>query len=180
MNVVEHTAALHSDVIRRTGPILVIDDELDLLQTYERLFHRLGYDVLTAERGAEGLRLANSQRLGLVITDLKLPDIDGLKIIESIRSKQNAPPVIVVSGLTSAKARDAAVAAGADAYLVKPFEISTLLALIRSSTARLSEAGLAFSSCDRRLNGRNGAGSTEAPTPPLGRECPNGYSAADR
>ena len=134
MNIVQR--ARESDSGRRTGPVLIIEDELDLLRTYERLFRRLGYDALTAQCGAEGLRLADSQRLGLVIADLKLPDIDGLTVVEAIRAIPDRPSIIVVSGFASIQARRAALAAGADAYLVKPFEVSTLVALIRNVTAR--------------------------------------------
>jgi two-component system KDP operon response regulator KdpE len=117
----------------RTPPILVIDDEPDFLRTYERVLRRLGYDVITAERGAEGLRIVGSRCLRLVITDLDLPDGDGLSIVAAIRAGTNPPPVIVVSGMPSVAARTAALAAGAAAYLPKPFPIAELAALIQSA-----------------------------------------------
>ena len=131
MNVAEQTNASESDAIRKTAPILIIEDEVDLLRTYERLLRRLGYEVLTADCGAEGLRLADSRELVLVVTDLKLPDIDGLKVVEAIRAQGNGLPIIVVSGFGSTHARGAALAAGADAYLAKPFAVSAFIDLIR-------------------------------------------------
>ncbi len=76
----------------KTGPVLVIDDEIDLLQTYERLLRRMGCDVVTAERGQEGLSIAQSRKVALVVVDMKLPDIDGLAVLRALRDLRNPPP----------------------------------------------------------------------------------------
>ena len=115
------------------SPILIIDDEREFLKTYERLLRRLGYDVITTESGLEGLQVADSRRLRLVITDVHLPDIDGLAIVKTIRARSDAPPVVVVSGIASADARRAAIAAGAAGFLAKPFPVAVLTALIREA-----------------------------------------------
>ena len=114
-------------------PILIIDDEREFLKTYERLLHRLGYDVVTTESGLEGLQVADSRRLRLVITDVHLPDIDGLAIVKTIRAHADAPPVVVVSGIASTDARRAAIEAGAAGFLAKPFPVAALTALIREA-----------------------------------------------
>jgi DNA-binding response OmpR family regulator len=120
---------------RSTAPILIIDDELEFLETYERLLRRLGYETISTERGREGLRIAQSRRIRLVVTDLHLPDIDGLAIVEAVRAQSDPPPVIVVSAAASPDARRAATAAGAAGFLAKPFSVAVLVALIRAATA---------------------------------------------
>jgi DNA-binding response OmpR family regulator len=118
-----------------TAPILIIDDEREFLDNYERLLRRLGYDTITTEQGKEGLRIAQSRCLRLVITDLQLPDIDGLAVVRAVRAQPDPPPVVVVSGVASRDARRAAIAAGAAGYLAKPFPVAALTALIREATA---------------------------------------------
>ena len=130
----ETPAASSTTCTRKTAPILIIDDEREFLNTYERLLRRLGYQVITTERGKEGLRMAESQCVRLVITDLQLLDLDGLAIVGAIRGQVDPPPVVVVSGEGSSDARRAALEAGAAGYLAKPFPIAALAALIRDIT----------------------------------------------
>jgi len=118
------------ETVRKTGPILVIDDEPDFLRFYERMLRRLHYDVVTAERGAEGVRIAGSRLLDLVVTDLRLPDMDGIAVIRAIRAGTHPPPIIVVSGFYTPETQRAAMDAGAAGYLAKPFSVSALTRLI--------------------------------------------------
>lgn len=115
----------------KTGPVLIIDDEVDLLRTYERVVRRVGYEAITAELGQTGLEIARSREVALVVVDLRLPDMDGIDIVRAIRAGANAPPVIVVTGLASAATRQAALEAGAVGYLSKPFSVLALAALVR-------------------------------------------------
>lgn len=115
-----------------TGPVLVIDDEVDLLHSYERLLRWMGCDVITAERGQEGLAIAQSRHIALAVVDLKLPDIDGLAVLRALRAGPDPPPVIVVSGFGSAQTRQAALDAGAAGYLAKPFSVLAFAALLRN------------------------------------------------
>lgn len=125
-----------TDTKGRTGPILLVEDEVDLRTTYERLLRRLRFEVIAVEQGADGLRIAESQGIRLVITDLKLPDMDGIALIRALRRSANPPPIIVASGLDSAATRRAALEAGAIAYLTKPFSLSTLTAQIQDVLKR--------------------------------------------
>ncbi|HEX6078447.1 MAG TPA: response regulator [Methylomirabilota bacterium] len=117
--------------------VLVVDDEGDLLITYERLLRRQGYDVITATTRAAGLAAVrasgNGRRLDLVISDLRLPDGDGLDVVRAARGAANPPPVFVISGFPSDETRRAAAAAGATAFFSKPFTAASLLAAVRST-----------------------------------------------
>ena len=112
--------------------VLVVDDEDDFLATYERLLRRQGYDVVTATSRAAGLAALAGEPPHLVISDLRLPDGDGLDVVRAARGAREPVPVIVVTGYPSDETRRAAFAAGATTFLSKPFAAAALLAAIRS------------------------------------------------
>ena len=116
--------------------ILVVEDEADLAVTYDRLLRREGYRVVTAASRAEGLKAIESSPPALVISDLRLPDGDGLDIIRAARALDPPAPVIVVTAFASRAARDAAQASGATAFLAKPFPASALLRLVHDELGR--------------------------------------------
>ena len=113
--------------------VLVVDDEGDFLATYERLLRRHGFLVTMAATRADGVAAVMRERPDLVIADLRLPDGSGLDVVWAARSMPEPPSVIVVTGYPSAETRQAALAAGATAFLAKPFAAAGLLVAIRSS-----------------------------------------------
>lgn len=116
--------------------ILVVEDEADLVVTYDRLLRREGYRVVTAASLAEGLKAIESSPPALVISDLRLPDGDGIGIIQAARALDPPAPVIVVTAFASRAARDSALASGAAAFLAKPFPASALLRLVHDELGR--------------------------------------------
>lgn len=113
--------------------VLVVDDEADFLATYERLLRRQGYEVVTATSRAAALAVLAGEPPHLVISDLRLPDGDGLDVVRAACGAREPVPVIVVTGYPSDETRRAALAAGATTFLAKPFAAAVLLAAIRSS-----------------------------------------------
>ena len=113
--------------------ILVVDDEADLVANYERLLRRRGYRVISAGSRAEGLTLVEREPLALLITDLRLPDGDGLDLVRAARGNPTPMPSIVVTGFASEASRTAARAAGASAYLGKPFAMSAFTSLVEQT-----------------------------------------------
>ncbi len=113
--------------------VLVVDDEVDFLATYERVFRREGLAVIAAASVALALVAIEREHLSLVISDLKLPDGDGLAVVRAARNGEPPVPVIVVTGFPSEDARRAALDAGATAFLPKPFVVSALVAAVRST-----------------------------------------------
>jgi CheY-like chemotaxis protein len=113
--------------------VLVVDDEADFLATYERLLRRQGYRVVVAMTRAAGVAAVASEHPDLVISDLRLSDGSGLDVVRAARSMPEPPSVIVITGYPSAGTRQAALAAGATAFLAKPFAAAGLVAAIRSS-----------------------------------------------
>jgi DNA-binding NtrC family response regulator len=110
--------------------ILVVDDEADLLATYERLLRRHGYRVIPAGTRRCALDAISSQRLALVVSDLRLPDGDGLDVVRAARALTPGPPVIVVTGFPSPAAQRLAMEAGAAAFVAKPFSVPSFSALV--------------------------------------------------
>jgi len=112
-------------------PVLVVDDEEDMRGTYERLLRRLGYRIVPAGSCQGALALVRAEPLALVITDLRLPDGDGLAVVRTARALPDPPPVVVVTGYPSEDRRRAALDAGARAFLGKPFGAAAFTELVR-------------------------------------------------
>ncbi len=116
-----------------SSAVLVVDDEQDLLASYERLLRRQGFVVIAAGSRHEGLVILGREPLKLVIADLRLPDGDGLDIVRAARGQPTPVPALVVTGFASEASRAAALAAGAAAYLAKPFAASEFSALVAAA-----------------------------------------------
>ncbi|MGH6689538.1 MAG: response regulator transcription factor [Gammaproteobacteria bacterium] len=118
------------------GPVvLVVEDEKDLVATYERLLRRQGCSVTAAGTIHDGLAALETGRVALVIADLRLPDGSGLAVVRAARERANGPPVIVVTGFASEQSRREALDAGATAYMAKPFSALALASLIQEVLA---------------------------------------------
>jgi two-component system, OmpR family, KDP operon response regulator KdpE len=110
----------------RVHKVLVVDDEAQMRRVLRASLIVHGYDVIEASSGEEALKTLNDERCDLVLLDLNLPGIDGIDTCRAIRSTSGIP-VIVVSIRDSEKDRAAALAAGADGYVAKPFSVDTIL-----------------------------------------------------
>ncbi|MBK9713530.1 MAG: response regulator [Kouleothrix sp.] len=110
--------------------ILVIEDELAIRRFLRATLPSHGYRVLEAGTGRDGLAQAAAARPDLIILDLGLPDIDGLEITRSLREWSEVP-IIVLSARGQERDKIAALDAGADDYLTKPFGVGELLARLR-------------------------------------------------
>ncbi len=101
--------------------VLVVDDELDLVDTCARLIEGLGYICLKAFDGPEAIAMIDAEHPDLIVTDFNLPHGDGLEILRRAREKPLQIPVIMMTGYHTADVAQAASDAGARAYLRKPF-----------------------------------------------------------
>jgi two-component system KDP operon response regulator KdpE len=119
--------------------VLVVDDEPQLLRALGINLRARGFDVDLAPTGEEGLRLAASHRPDVVILDLGLPGISGLDVIDGIRG-WSAVPIIVLSARDAEREKVAALDAGADDYVTKPFGMDELLARLRAAIRRQAPA----------------------------------------
>ena len=116
--------------------ILLIEDEKKIADTLSKGLKELNYHVETAYDGKIGLRLFESGSFNLVITDINLPGINGYDLCKIIRSRNQHVPVIMLTALSSTDDKIEGFDAGADDYLVKPFEFKELLVRIRALLKR--------------------------------------------
>jgi two-component system KDP operon response regulator KdpE len=123
-----------------TITVVLIEDDNHIRRFVHASMESSEIRVLDAEHGRRGLALAASARPDLVIVDLGLPDAEGLDVIRDLRGWTDLP-VIVLSARTREDEKVAALDAGADDYLTKPFGVSELLARIRAHLRRRNHAG---------------------------------------
>jgi two-component system KDP operon response regulator KdpE len=115
--------------------ILVVDDEPQLLRALQITLRARGYEVETAADGATALELAARRRPEAIVLDLGLPDLDGVEVIEGLRPWFTAP-IVVLSARQDSSDKVAALDAGADDYVTKPFGMDELLARLRAALRR--------------------------------------------
>jgi two-component system, OmpR family, manganese sensing response regulator len=116
--------------------ILLVDDETELSDPLSRVLLQEGYQVDIANDGAAGMNLALQNSYDLMILDWMLPHNSGLEICRSVRSQLIATPVLFLTAKDTIDDRVDGLDAGADDYLVKPFELRELLARVRALLRR--------------------------------------------
>ncbi len=112
--------------------VLVIEDDKSIRNFFRTVLEANNYEVLIGKTGAEGYSMITSQCPDVVILDLGLPDMDGMTILKNVR-EWSSMPILVVSARTHEKDKVAALDAGADDYITKPFGTSELLARVRTA-----------------------------------------------
>ncbi len=112
--------------------ILVVDDEIDLVETLKFRLEMAGYEVITAHDGQEGLKKARSENPALIILDLMLPKLDGYRVCRMLKfdEKYKGIPIILFSARVQEADIKMGEEQGADAYITKPFDPKVLLARI--------------------------------------------------
>ncbi len=116
--------------------VLVVEDNRELVEMLERLLSGEGYTVESAPDGHRGLHLGLTREYDVLVLDRGLPAIEGLDLLERLRSRGVTTPALVLSALGNPPDRVAGLDAGADDYLAKPFDIEELLARLRSLRRR--------------------------------------------
>lgn len=115
--------------------VLVVEDEVRLLRSLAKALREEGYAVDTAEAGDEGLFKAQSYDYDAVVLDIMLPGLDGWQVLSKLRTGK-ATPVLMLTARDTTGDRVRGLDTGADDYLVKPFELSELLARLRALIRR--------------------------------------------
>ena len=127
--------------------ILIADDDREMSRLIASTLRKAGYDVTVCATGINLLERLSSyligdpvQRFSLVVSDIRMPGVTGMEMLDGMRNVEGAPPVILITGFGDEETHRAAERLGAVTVLDKPFEMSTLLKLVR-----------------RTLSGRNAA-----------------------
>jgi CheY-like chemotaxis protein len=113
--------------------VLVVDDEPDMLVNVARILRRGRYECVTAASGEEAMTLFEQRRPDLILTDLRMPGMDGLGLLRAVRKHVPPTPVVICTAYTSEATSQEALAAGASAFLAKPFTGAQLLESVRTA-----------------------------------------------
>ncbi|MFF0829560.1 response regulator transcription factor [Brevibacillus sp. NPDC003359] len=140
--------------------ILAVEDEKALLQTIAGVLTDEGYQVDMAERGDDGLLLAERGIYDLLVLDIMMPGMDGLSLVRTLRAKGILTPVLFLTAKDSVESRVEGLDAGADDYLVKPFAAEELTARVRALLRRQgkhnTEGELAYGPLSLKINEYDG------------------------
>jgi DNA-binding response OmpR family regulator len=128
--------------------VLIADDDPDILELVSLTLERDGYEVVRARNGEDALRIASERHVHLAVLDLMMPGIDGYEVTRRLRANNHTElPILVLSAFAEDRQAALALAAGADAYMRKPFSPRELLAkagsliLDRRPRSRLAAQG---------------------------------------
>ena len=116
--------------------ILIVDDERQIIRMLRTALQSSGYEVATAYNGLEALERIKAQPPDLIITDLAMPEMNGVELTHAVR-RQGETPIIVLSVRDSEGMKVRALDEGADDYVTKPFNMPELLARVRAQLRRL-------------------------------------------
>jgi DNA-binding NtrC family response regulator len=110
--------------------MLIIDDDPQIRRLLTRILQGAGHSIRTAENGRDGIALFRQQHPALVITDILMPDMEGIETIRAMRAESPSMPIIAISGGGVPSYLRAATMLGATASLAKPFVAAELLSLV--------------------------------------------------
>ncbi|MFW6010472.1 MAG: sigma-54-dependent transcriptional regulator [Gemmatimonadota bacterium] len=113
--------------------VLLIDDEQSLVETLSVLLKREGFEVISALTGADGLDAFDASEPDVVLTDVRMPKMDGVVVLEKIRERCDHTPVVLMTAQASLQSAIQAVNLGATHYIQKPFQNEELVAVLRRS-----------------------------------------------
>lgn len=111
--------------------ILTVDDSTSVRQMVSFTLRKAGYEVLEAVDGKDGVAKASSQKFDLIITDLNMPNMDGIEMITTVRKLPGYSfvPILMLTTESQAEKKDAGRKAGATGWIVKPFDAEQLMAV---------------------------------------------------
>lgn len=116
----------------RAGRILVVDDDKAVREVIAAMLAPANYECREAASGVEALAVLESgEEFDLMLTDLMMPDLDGIRLLERSKDKYPHMPVVIVTAVQDVSVALAAIRCGAQDYLTKPFERDQLLAVVR-------------------------------------------------
>jgi DNA-binding NtrC family response regulator len=106
--------------------ILVVEDDQDIRELLVETLKRSGFETDTAENGKKGLEKFHSQKYNLILTDIRMPVMDGLNMLKQIKKEDSKMPIVVVTAFPSVNSAVECLVEGADDYLVKPVQFNDL------------------------------------------------------
>ena len=124
------SAQEHRQAVAKPANILVVEDELNMRVVLEAMLKKEGYDVFTVSNGYEALNLLKEKEISVVATDLKMPGMNGMELLERVMQYDSAMPVIILTAYGTVASAVDALKKGAFDYITKPFEQDELKTVI--------------------------------------------------
>jgi DNA-binding NtrC family response regulator len=122
----------------QTLKVLVVDDEPGIRNLLQWELTTQGMSVETAENGAEGVRKAGLETYDVIITDITMPELDGLKLLQEIQKLSPKTAVIIATGFGAVETAVFAMQKGAFDFILKPYDLGHLLSCVKKATERRS------------------------------------------
>jgi two-component system response regulator PilR (NtrC family) len=123
---------------RKMSTILVVDDELSMREFLKILLEKEGYKVSTAPEASSAIDLIRGQKFDLVLSDIKMPGMGGLSLLEKIKEMDSSLPVIMITAFASPENAVIAMKSGAFDYITKPFKVEEIIKIIKSAISASS------------------------------------------
>jgi len=117
--------------------VLVVDDDEEIRKALERALRLEGFAVRVADGGHAALELVEQERPGVMVLDVVMPDLSGISVVSRMRARGDDTPICILSARDEVEDRVAGLEAGADDYVVKPFDIGELAARLRALLRRM-------------------------------------------
>jgi DNA-binding NtrC family response regulator len=124
----------------KTKTLLIADDEPNIRRVLQAIFVKDGYEVQVAENGVKALEWASANPVSLLITDLIMPDMNGVELIQKVKQKHPDSVAIVITAYATIKTCVDAMRYGASDYITKPFDMDEIRAVVKRAVARAAEA----------------------------------------
>jgi DNA-binding response OmpR family regulator len=122
--------------VKQDPLVLVVDDDEAIRTALERALRLEGFAVQTAEDGQRALELVEESRPGVIVLDVVMPNLSGISVVSRLRARGNDVPICVLSARDEVQDRVAGLEAGADDYVIKPFDLEELVARLRALLRR--------------------------------------------
>ena len=112
------------------GKVIIVEDDVEVLESLSEILTSEGYEVETARSGEEGIKKCRTEQFSLALLDIKLPDMEGTQVLEVLHREFPSMVKIMITGHPSLENAVASLKRGADAYLMKPINPANLLKVL--------------------------------------------------
>ena len=120
--------------------VLIVDDDAGIRKTLSKILEKEGYLVETVEDGQQAIKASNERFFNAALIDIRLPDMEGTKLLERLKEPEPKMVKIIITGYASLQNAIEAVNKGADGYVLKPFDATELLAMIEKHLEKQRES----------------------------------------